>query len=86
LVWRRRDSSLRRKLLGGDLSEIIDVQTGGTVWPGPSPFEPDPFEPDLFEPELITGLGRVARRAAYAIRAWHYTGPSVSGWPGKHDP
>jgi hypothetical protein len=49
------------------------------AWPGP-------FEPDTFEPKLITGLGRAARRAPYAVRARHYTGPSMPGWPGKHDP
>jgi hypothetical protein len=64
----------------------IDVQTGGTARPGPSPFEPGPFEPGPFEPGLLTGPGRAARRAASHVRARHYTGPSVPGRPGKPDP
>jgi hypothetical protein len=64
----------------------IDVQTGGTARPSPSPFEPGPFEPSPFEPGLLTGPGRAARRAASHVRARHYTGPSVPGRPGKPGP
>jgi hypothetical protein len=60
---------------------VIDVQTGGTARPSPSPFEPGPFEPDL-----LIGPGRAARRAGSSVRARHYTGPSVPGRPGKPGP
>jgi hypothetical protein len=63
------------------MGESIDVQTGGTARPSPSPFEPGPFEPGL-----LTGPGRAVRRAEPYARARHYTGPSVPGRPGKPDP
>jgi hypothetical protein len=65
---------------------VIDVQTGGTARPSPSPFEPGPFEPGPFKPDLLSGPGRAARRAYSSVRARHYIGPSVPGRPGKPGP
>jgi hypothetical protein len=58
---------MRAKWAAGKRGDAIDVQTGGTARPSPSPFEPGPFEPGPFEPVLLTEPSRAARRADCSV-------------------
>jgi hypothetical protein len=72
------------RLSGGPRTSVnvpIDVQTGGTARPSPSPTRPGPFEPGTVRPDHLIVPCRAARRAQTSSRARHGIGPTGPGRP-----